>query len=145
MSLQQPAASQPEPSSSSTTEPLSDLPPSRTESPHSPPLASPLEHTLSSLSTAVIQTSSPRLPPQLPLLQTPSSLHRSTSPCRSSAPRQSRESTEPHVSTRYTSLQSAPPSRETCSSQQTTTVLSLAPTPSRLRPYRRPVARPTSS
>src|SRR5258707_6958631 len=104
---QPPAAYRLEPSSSSTTEILSDRPCSLTESPPSRPTDSWLEHTLSSRSTAVIRISLRALLPHLPPARTPSLLPRWTSPCRSLARRQSRESTAPRGSTLCTSLRSA--------------------------------------
>src|SRR5260370_13464002 len=145
MSPQPPAASQREPSSSSTTAIPSERQFSLTESPPSPLQDSRLEHTLSSRSTAAIQISLRALLPHLPPARTPSLLPRLTSPCRSLARPLSRGLTAPHGSTPCILLRSAAPSREMCRSQQITMVLCSVPTPSRLQRYRKLVGRPTSS
>src|SRR5258708_27455616 len=112
MSPQPPAASQREPSSSSTMAIPSERQFSPTESPLPLPRDSKWEPTLSSRSTAAIQILLRALLPHLPPARTPSLLPHWTLLCRSLARRQSRESTAPHGSTPCISLRSAAPSQE---------------------------------
>src|SRR5438309_5854776 len=141
---QRPAASPLELSSSLKTEMPWDRPRSRTESRPSPQPDSRSGPTLLSRSTAVIQISLRALLLHLPPARTLLLLLHWISLCRSSARRQSRESTARPGSTPCISLRSAAPFREMCSSQQITMVLCSAPTPFLLQRCRRLVARQKS-